>query len=229
MNLQYSKKVRGPFAAEIKQLQQKISALARREQDWIEKVQKQRGLCKTVRGRIKLLRNKRRLQARIDTLNERLRLERARGIKGELRATLKSKVSENEALENMVQILQEDLKRHEGFFGAEWVEQMLKKNRVQQSPYPDEYVAHAIDIMAQCDVLASKMPRVMETTYEMWTSKSSDGVAFGSARQHQRWREAIPYLCLIHIGFLMTRYCENTTVTQVCVLLQLFSPRARCM
>ena len=93
-----------------------------------------------------------------------------------------------------------------------WTSRMRnKKNSVR---YPNEYVAVAIDLMAKANLDASKMPSVMRDTFNLWLDNPKENPNFATGRQFGRWREGISYLCLIHIGYLLTKHAKSATIVQ---------------
>ena len=141
-------------------------------------------------------------------------LEKQQGLK-ELRSSLAAKSSEVEHLENEVELLKEDVAAQRAS-RPEWTERLLKKNRSHSTLYPNEYVAASIDLMAQGSIDASKMSSVMETTFALWHAEQTpeDKLEFARGRTFARWREGVPFLCLIQIGQLLSANAKELTIIQ---------------
>ena len=127
----------GPFSAEVKRLQQKISNLTHKEQMWSERLYEKRSVCKSVRARIKLLCSKSRLNEKIRSLIIRLQRERDQGLMASLRSKVKESDERNAELQNTVEMLSEQLKIVEGNSGPEWLYLLHKDNRASpRTPFP---------------------------------------------------------------------------------------------
>ena len=209
----YSKQVIGPFAQEKRMLQRIISRMATQEQAWIDKVASQREVYKTLMGRIKLLKKKRVLNDRISQLKEKLSRERDRGLMVDLRAQIDRKNTMVTYLENHNEELREQLKQTKDSTGPVWAEQMFGENK-KRVRYANEYVAAAVDMMAKANIDGSCMPGLMSKTFKLWLDNPDLVPNFASARQFCRWREGVSYLCLIHIGYLVTKHAKDATVIQ---------------
>ena len=73
--------------------------------------------------------------------------------------------------------------------------------------YPDEYVLLCIDIMASQNIPASKMPEIMRKTFATWlslTPEDSRSYDWGDVTTHGKWRETVPYMCLVQCGMSLT-------------------------
>ena len=68
--------------------------------------------------------------------------------------------------------------------------------------------------MAKLNVDGSCMPNVMRTTFNLWLDNPVQNPNFATGRQFCRWREGIAYLCMIHIGYLLTKHAKSVTVIQ---------------
>ena len=93
-----------------------------------------------------------------------------------------------------------------------WTSKMIQDKRSVR--YPNEYVVVAVDLMAKANIDGSKMPGVMRDTFNLWLDKPELNPNFATGRQFCRWREGISYLCMIQIGYLLTKHAKSVTVIQ---------------
>ena len=84
--------------------------------------------------------------------------------------------------------------------------------------YPDRFAFVGMDVMATLNVPASKMPRLMRQQCQLWLDEDAAGCAqicFGSESWYIRLRYAVPYVCMVHIGALLSLHSHKTlTQTQ---------------
>ena len=183
---------------------------------WAIKREKEKDRIKRLVYLHKLELSKRKLCDELQYFKARCKeLEKKQDLK-HLRAQLKQQSGAVEVLENRLSLHEEDADSAAKNALPAWVEHMTDR-KTQQRPYPNEYVAASVDLMASANIAAEKMPNVMKKTFHLWHDKMQqpdDDVEFATGRTFARWRAGLPYLCLIQIGMLLSLHAKEMTIIQ---------------
>ena len=63
--------------------------------------------------------------------------------------------------------------------------------------------------MANYNTPASVMPSLMAEHCKVWSQADTEDVRFGDPKLFGRLRYAVPFLCLVQIGYLLTKHCHK--------------------
>ena len=91
---------------------------------------------------------------------------------------------------------------------------VLKKGEKRIPRYPDEYALLGINTMAAYNVPCSVMPGLMESHCKAWSNADTTGVKFGTAHLFRDFRFSVPFLCMVHIGYLLTKHAKKVMTHQ---------------
>ena len=100
--------------------------------------------------------------------------------------------------------------------GPAWFDERMDKEKVSANePYPHEYVLLAMDIMADENIKASRMPSLAKKFYSALCDVDAANKRFGSERWMRKVRFAVAHVCLVHVGMELTRNAHKVwTATQ---------------
>lgn len=90
----------------------------------------------------------------------------------------------------------------------------LKKGEKRITRYPDEYALLGIKTMAAYNVPCSVMPRLMETHCKSWSNADLTDVKFGTAHLFKDFRFSVPFLCMVQVGYLLTKHAKKVMTHQ---------------